>query len=563
MTQHFHWINWAIVGASLSAVVFAAAADVKEWKFPDGKDFVRVLPAEEQPDYRDGFRVTADFICDFEAFDKQKCFGNIVTKGRDFDQSFSVMIRKSGDLLVDLKGCDPEYEIVELGLKSGERYRLEVVVVPNAVYVSLDGKVCGGYATAGEFRFDPKLLIHVGQLGGYKFEGKLFSVSLEALTPQAAKESEPTSDFAPPAHQARAEVYWTKPICVETNRYIGWPTVCRLKNDDLLAVFSGDRDAHACPWGKVQAVRSADDGETWSAPTTVANGPLDDRDAGVVVFPDGEIIVTYFTSVAYRSKKFLKTDWPRDDPHYWWKRHDDKISAKTRKEALGYFLVRSKDDGRTWGEPEKMTLDAHAPHGPILLKDGGLFQFGLVQSADGNCLIRAMRSDDRGRTWRTVCREIGHSGRNKLGYAIYDEPHAAELPDGTFVGFVRNNCDSSPMVMQRTLSTDGGCTWTPFESSGLVGLPPHLTALGGKRVLCVYGRRERAFGFGEFAALSDDGGATWDAAHEITLARSHCGDLGYPSTAVLPDGKLVTVYYQQRIPGERPCLMATKWRVTK
>ena len=127
------------------AIVLVAAAEVKEWHFPDGRDFARVLPAEAQPDdYRDGFRVTADFICDLEAFDQKKCFGNIVTQGRDFDQSFSVMIRKSGDLMVNLKGCDPEYEIIELGLKSGERYRLEVVVVPSAVRVSLDGKVCGG-----------------------------------------------------------------------------------------------------------------------------------------------------------------------------------------------------------------------------------------------------------------------------------------------------------------------------------------------------------------------------------------------------------------------------------
>ena len=45
-----------------------------------------------------------------------------------------------------------------------------------------------------------------------------------------------------PKVQARAEVFWTKPICVETNRYIGWPSVCRLKNGDIIAVFSGDRD---------------------------------------------------------------------------------------------------------------------------------------------------------------------------------------------------------------------------------------------------------------------------------------------------------------------------------
>ena len=63
-----------------------------------------------------------------------------------------------------------------------------------------------------------------------------------------------------PQQQARAEILWTRPICVETNRYIGWPSVCRLKNGDLMAVFSGDRAAHVCPFGKVQMVRQGTDG---------------------------------------------------------------------------------------------------------------------------------------------------------------------------------------------------------------------------------------------------------------------------------------------------------------
>ena len=43
------------------------------------------------------------------------------------------------------------------------------------------------------------------------------------------------------------------------------------------------------------------------------------------------------------------------------------------------------------------------------------------------------------------------------------------------------------------------------------------------------------------------------------------GDLGYPSTCLLPDGSLLTVYYQQQRPvrGELPCLMATRWRIKK
>ena len=45
--------------------------------------------------------------------------------------------------------------------------------------------------------------------------------------------------YQPPKEQARAEIKWVKEICVEKDRYIGWPTVCRLANGDLLTGFSG------------------------------------------------------------------------------------------------------------------------------------------------------------------------------------------------------------------------------------------------------------------------------------------------------------------------------------
>ena len=75
------------------------------------------------------------------------------------------------------------------------------------------------------------------------------------------------------------DVLWTRVICKQPGRYIGWPTIARCKTGKLLAVFSGDRDEHVCPWGKTHLVRSSDDGETWSAPEIIRDSPLDDRDA--------------------------------------------------------------------------------------------------------------------------------------------------------------------------------------------------------------------------------------------------------------------------------------------
>ena len=377
--------------------------------------------------------------------------------------------------------------------------------------------------------------------------GVLTAAALVSLPFVAAAAS-----YQPPKNQTRAQIVWVKPICVEKNRYIGWPTVCRLANGDVMAVFSGDRDEHVCPFGKVQMVRSSDEGKTWTDPVTIANGPIDDRDAGIVQLPDGEIFVTYFTSVAYRAPGILARH-----PDY--KRFDDALSDDVRRASLGNWAVRSRDNGKTWTKPEKLSMRGQTPHGPILLRDGSLLQFGRYFA--GRTVISAERSTDGGRTWEMLCSDVPDvNGENAKGQ-MFHEPHVVELADGTLVGMVRyhgaDNC------MRETVSKDGGRTWTPMAKSPLVGLPPHLIRLADGKIVCVYGRRLKSHGFGEFAAISDDGGATWDYANEISLAPSHCGDLGYPASCVLASGDILTVFYQQPEPGQKPCLMAARWRVKR
>ena len=378
--------------------------------------------------------------------------------------------------------------------------------------------------------------------------------------------------------QKGAEVLWTKPICVETNRYIGWPSVCRLKNGELMAVFSGDRDSHVCPWGKVQMIRSADDGETWSAPVTIANTTMDDRDAGIVQMPDGEIVVTWFTSDAWMSLAKWDATQVDNTRAESYARHLAKLDRKAYEESLGYYRISSTDGGKTWSAPLKLENVDQTPHGPILLKDGALLQVGrrtadpkgaMHDKSDQRTVITVSRSEDAGRTWKVLCPEVpARDGENDRPHRFH-EPHVAELPDGLLVLAVRYHGAGEGLArpgngyMRVSRSTDGGRTWTPMEKTDMLGLPPHLTVLPDGRLLCVYGRRLANPGFGEFACLSADGGKTWDTANEICLSPSHCGDLGYPASCLLPDGLIVTVYYQQPEPGAKPCLKATKWRLRR
>lgn len=368
-----------------------------------------------------------------------------------------------------------------------------------------------------------------------------------------------------PRQQARAEIIWTKSLCKEPGRYIGWSTVCRAKNGDLLAVFSGDRDQHVCPFGKVQMIRSADGGQTWSAPVNICNTILDDRDAGIISLDDGTLVMAWFNSVAYRNfsirdRAKLK---PGSPQFYWWL-HDEKLSPEVVEAQLGAFTRRSTDGGRTW-EPAVRT-PCSAPHGPIQLKDGRLLYVGKSGDADHKNLgagigkIVAAESVDKGKTWRVIGEIPLPAEINVLRDC--HEPHAVETTDGRIVAQIRCHLKKDGFMGSiQSESSDGGKTWTLAKTMGLDGYPPHLIRLADGKLLTVYGRRWG--NLGEFACLSDDQGRTWDVKNEIKLAGHWNGDLGYPASVQLPDGTILTVYYQAEFKGEMPGLMGTLRRVTK
>ena len=552
--------------AVLAVCLCATAATALEWTFADAGECSRVVPDEPALRFPDGFKATVRFACDLSKIAERSGHANLFCKGRDFHDGYCVMVRRDGQLLVDIKGIEPQYCVCrDVKVESMLEHQLEVYVTPEVVRIFLDGKEKGSYPFAGKLGYaDGKDTLKLGSMGGYKFHGRLPLVRLEPLTDVTLPPGGPKPLLREaPKVQARAEIFWTRTICREEGRYIGWPTVCRLKNGDIIAVFSGDREAHVCPFGKVQMVRSKDGGETWSKPVTIASTVLDDRDAGIVQMPDGELLVTWFTSTAYRRPGILKA---RPD----FRRHDEKIDRQAAEAVRGDFLIRSRDDGNTWSKPEKLRNYAQTPHGPILLKDGSLLEIGrtgkIIRDKSGKelfsrTIIMVSRSTDAGRNWTVLCPEIPDENGENDKPEMFHEPHAVQLPDGTLVGLVRYHGPDS--CMRQTVSKDGGRTWTPMTKTPMLGLPPHLLALSDGKLVNVYGRRFACPGFGEFACISDDGGKTWDVDNEITLAPSHSGDLGYPSSCVLADGSLLTVFYQQAAIGQKPCLMATKWRVVR
>lgn len=350
--------------------------------------------------------------------------------------------------------------------------------------------------------------------------------------------------------------------------YLSHPSIAVLKNGDWLAAFNHSRRSvkimHPTddPLFRTLLCRSRDRGQTWEKPWFAPNFNWFGTECpGIACLADGTVILTQFRYAWYplgEAKKrkaageriavnTVGQEWTTDfDDSAWtktvnpWARGVDGVYAhlsfdgaetfeKTvridcRPFAVGYSRtgVREISDGRL----AYVLAEAHSP-----CPDGSTF---LVFSGD------------KGRSWSKptpVCVEPVRR---------FSEPDLAEAAPGKLVCILRHSGEHRLYVC---LSSDGGVTWSQPEATPMDGLPGHLLRLSDDRLLCTYGRRKAPFGIR--AALSSDGGRTWDVANEIVIRDDlPNGDLGYPTTIEYEPGRLFVCYYG-RDPDGLTCVQGT------
>lgn len=324
--------------------------------------------------------------------------------------------------------------------------------------------------------------------------------------------------------------------------YHGWPTLARKPSGELLLAYSGGREAHVCPYGRVELMRSNDDGESWSHPEVLLDTVIDDRDAGVLVTSAGTILVTTFTSLVYQAQLAKHPDWQAVER---------RATQAQREALLASWMLRSTDGGTTWSAPYRVPVNS--PHGPVTGRGGRLWYPGKQLYSKTQEIGIAESSDD-GRTWRWTSAIPSRPGDD---VRQYHELHGVETAEGLRIVHIQNHNPANDRETLQTESRDGGRSWSVPHPIGVWGLPSHLLRLRDGSLLMSYGYRRAPMG--NHARISRDQGRTWS--EPVILSDDGTGDLGYPSTVELSDGRLLTAWYEKVNSALRAVLRLVSWRL--
>lgn len=350
----------------------------------------------------------------------------------------------------------------------------------------------------------------------------------------------------------RVSISEIRSITVDERFYSAWGTVIRRANGELMLAYSGGREDHICPFGRVESMVSRDEGRTWTWPRVLMDSASDDRDTGLLETSKGTLLVTFFTSIAYqqhleaptlRINRVFKEEASAHIARS--KLAKLRLSPEEQAMDVGNWMLRSTDGGLNWSA--RLPMPCFSPHGPTEMLDGGLMFAGANGPKSGVWISR-----DDGLTWVLLSYLDVRPG----------ETHGIEANDGTLVVHVRDRVALTPggSVEWATVQMDsenGGKTWSKPRII-TDGYPSFIKKLANGSILMTYGYRKKPYGVR--ARVSLDNAKTWS--EEIVISSDgNSSDLGYPSTVQLSDNSLLTVWYEVVKGSRNAILRQAKWTI--
>lgn len=328
-----------------------------------------------------------------------------------------------------------------------------------------------------------------------------------------------------------------------------FPSVVVMKNGELLATLVIGEAFEAVNL-RTYVARSTDQGETWQLEGLIYPGTVDRLTSDacrLTALPDGEVVA------------FMA-------------RHDRTAyvdEGLTNHQTLGFvptelLLLRSRDDGQTWTRPNVLTAPLEGPSFELCcpitpLKDGRwLLPTSTWRGWDGACpngmKMVAFISHDQGQTWPDYS-DVMVDPEQRV---VYWESKIVELPDGRLLAtaWAYDEQAGRDLPDQYVLSADGGKTWSPPRSTGLIGQTLTPCVLRDECVLCVYRRMDVSGLWGQLAHLEGDRwvndgseplwgaeasgltGSTRNMAQNFNVLR-----FGAPCVTGLPDGTMFVAFW--------------------
>ena len=283
-----------------------------------------------------------------------------------------------------------------------------------------------------------------------------------------------------------------------------FPALCRLDDGDILAVVRSGA-SHVGMKGRMDMVRSTDEGRTWSQPVTLADSENDERGQALGQLADGSVVMAWRTAVYYCE--------------------GPKIVETTVYSHLN--IIRSTDGGCTWSPPVQVDVSPHAggtAYRRIITPHGGRALLPFY-SREQSC---ALWSDDNGLSWTGP--QVLFEGAGENAYV--------QLANSELLSLGRTG---GWMHLRR--SSDLGETWsepTLFSHENRSVHPGDFVLMRDGRILATYGYR--MFPYGTRARISEDDGHTWSDEF-ILIHDSLNWDCGYPASVELSGGRILSAQY--------------------
>ncbi len=288
--------------------------------------------------------------------------------------------------------------------------------------------------------------------------------------------------------------------------------------------------------------RSTDGGQSWQPPRVIMDmgeyGGLPQEQNGC---SDPGILVDHATG-----EIFCFAVWMNGKPgKHQWKGDGSEAGYEIGKSAQ-FLMVRSRDDGLSWSQPENLTRRLKRESWWLLAPSP---QQG-INLADGTLVMPIQGRDDHGQTFATVMSRRNHGASWTVGEPATsdgNECQAAVLSDGSIMLNIRNDRERFRAVY---VTSDLGHTWREHETSRRGLIEPNCNAsllavdaqlAGAKRHVLLFSNPHTQKGRTQQTIQSSlDDGRTWPTSRHHLLDEGL--GAGYPSLTRIDDDHVGIVY---------------------